>query len=92
MRTCPSAEQKLSPRIKDNEERTITTNFLTHRIAALVRRYSDYIRYPIRMDMPKRRLKEGCPRDKPEYEDYTEKRNAQQHGTDLAQKPFRADG
>lgn len=64
---------KIVLRIKDNEGEDNYDEFLdAHRIAALVRRYSDYIRYPIRMDMPMRRLKEGCPEDKPEYEDYTE--------------------
>ena len=72
---CDMSERgtKIVLRIKDNEGEDNYDEFLdAHRIAALVRRYSDYIRYPIRMDMPKRRLKEGCPEDKPEYEDYTE--------------------
>ena len=34
----------------------------------LVKKYSDYIRFPIRMRMPHPKLKEGCPEDKPEYE------------------------
>ena len=38
----------------------------------LVRRYSDYIRFPIRMEVSKTRKKEGSPDDKPEYENYTE--------------------
>ncbi len=36
-----------------------------------MKKYSDYIRYPIRMDMPATRVKEGSPEDKPEYEQYT---------------------
>ena len=40
-----------------------------YRIQSLVKKYSDYIRYPIRMDMEKSRLKEGS---KDEYETYTE--------------------
>ena len=59
--------------LKENEGKENYDEFLDpHRVSALVKRYSDYIRYPIRMDMPARRLKEGCPEDKPEYEDYTE--------------------
>ena len=42
------------------------------RIQELVRKYSDYIRFPIRMEVSKTRRKEGCPDDKPEYETYTE--------------------
>ncbi len=40
-----------------------------HTIQSLVKKYSDFIRYPIRMQMEKTRLKEGS--DK-EYETYTE--------------------
>lgn len=40
-----------------------------HTIRSLVKKYSDYIRYPIRMDVQKSRLKEGS---KDEYETYTE--------------------
>ena len=40
-----------------------------NRIQGLVKKYSDYIRYPIKMDMEKSRLKEGT---KDEYENYTE--------------------
>ena len=59
--------------LKENEGEENYDEFLEpHRISALVKRYSDYIRYPIRMDMPTRRLKEDCPEDKPEYEDCTE--------------------
>ena len=35
----------------------------------LVKKYSDYIRFPIRMKMPRSKLKEGCTADKPEYEE-----------------------
>lgn len=40
-----------------------------YRIQSLVKKYSDYIRFPIKMDMQKRRLKEGTEN---EFEDYTE--------------------
>ena len=42
------------------------------RLQELVRKYSDYIRFPIRMEVSKTRKKEGSPEDKPEYETYTE--------------------
>ena len=42
------------------------------RLQELVRKYSDYIRFPIRMEVSKTRKKEGTPDDKPEYETYTE--------------------
>ena len=42
------------------------------RIQELVRKYSDYIRFPIRMEVNKTRRKEGSPEDKPEYETYSE--------------------
>ena len=42
------------------------------RLQELVRKYSDYIRFPIRMEVSKTRRKEGSPDDKPEYETYTE--------------------
>ena len=35
----------------------------------LVKKYSDYIRFPIRMLMPHPKLKEGCSENKPEYEE-----------------------
>ncbi len=40
-----------------------------HSLYRLVKKYSDYIRFPIRMLMPHSKLKEGCPEDKPEYEE-----------------------
>ena len=43
-----------------------------YRIKSLVKKYSDYIRYPIRMTVTKSRRKEGSPDDKPEYEEYSE--------------------
>lgn len=43
-----------------------------YKLKSLVRKYSDYIRYPIRMQMTKTRRKEGSPDDKPEYEDVLE--------------------
>ena len=42
------------------------------KLQELVRKYSDYIRFPIRMEVSKTRRKEGSPDDKPEYETYSE--------------------
>ena len=42
------------------------------KLQELVRKYSDYIRFPIRMEVSKTRKKEDSPEDKPEYETYTE--------------------
>lgn len=38
----------------------------------LVKKYSDYIRFPIKMMMPHSQVKEGSPEDKPEYEEVLE--------------------
>ena len=45
-----------------------------YRNEEIVKKYSDYIRYPIRMEMEKTRVKEGTDGEdkKPEYETYTE--------------------
>ena len=60
--------------LKENEGKENYDEFLDpHRVSALVKRYSDYIRYPIRMAVEKSRMKEGTEKsDKPEYETYTE--------------------
>ena len=39
-------------------------------IKSLIRKYSNYIRYPIKMEVTKTKIKEDSPEDKPEYEDY----------------------
>lgn len=58
-------------KIKENTDEENYEEYLDeHRISSIVKKYSDYIRYPIKMDMPASRLKEGCPEDKPEYEQY----------------------
>ena len=41
-----------------------------YRLRSLIKKYSDYIRYPIRMEVSKTRLKEDAPKDHPEYETY----------------------
>ncbi len=62
-------------KIKENTEEENYDEFLEqYRIQGIVKKYSDYIRYPIQMDMRKEKLKEGTgTEDKPaEYESYTE--------------------
>ncbi|MCB6364644.1 molecular chaperone HtpG [Intestinibacillus massiliensis] len=61
--------------IKENTETENYDEYLEqYRIQGIVKKYSDYIRYPIRMEMTKSRVKEGTgTEDKPaEYEDYQE--------------------
>lgn len=61
-------------KIKDNTEEENYDEFLEqYRIQELIKKYSDYIRYPIMMDMTHSRVKEETKdSEKPEYEDYTE--------------------
>ena len=55
--------------IKDDIEEEKYTDFLgEYRIKGIVKRYSDYIRYPIKMDVTKKELKEGTEN---EYEEKT---------------------
>ena len=56
----------------DTQEETYSRFLEEYTLRTLVKKYSDYIRYPIRMEVSKSRLKEGCPEDKPEYESYSE--------------------
>ncbi len=59
--------------LKDDSEESEYAQFLEeYRIRELVRKYSDYIRYPIRMEVTKSRKKADSPEDKPEYESYQE--------------------
>ena len=56
----------------DTEDDKYSDYLEEYQIRSLVRRYSDYIRYPIRMEVTKSRKKADSPEDKPEYEDYRE--------------------
>ena len=60
--------------MKDNTDDESYDEFLEqYRVQGLVKRYSDYIRYPIVMEMSKSRVKEETKdSEHPEYEDYTE--------------------
>ncbi|WP_066052465.1 molecular chaperone HtpG [Robertmurraya korlensis] len=56
--------------IKQNTEDDNYDEFLEeYRLKSIVKKYSDFIRYPIKMDTTSKRLKEGSESD---YEDYTE--------------------
>ncbi len=56
--------------LKDNTDDDKYDEYLEqYRLSALVKKYSDYIRFPIKMDMERERLKEGSEN---EYEKYTE--------------------
>ena len=56
---------KLKP---DTEEEHYAEYLEEYQIRSLIRKYSDYIRYPIRMEVSKSRIKDGT---EDEYEDYT---------------------
>ncbi len=60
--------------LKDNTDDENYDEFLEqYRIQGLIKKYSDYIRYSIMMDVTKTRVKEDTKdSDKPEYEEYTE--------------------
>ncbi|WP_423801956.1 molecular chaperone HtpG [Neobacillus sp. SAB-20_R2A] len=55
-------------KIKDNTEEENYDEYLEeYRLKAIIKKYSDFIRYPIKMDVSKSRLQEGS---ETEYEDY----------------------
>lgn len=54
---------------EDGEEPGEFSQYLDNwKIKELVTKYSDYIRFPVKMEMPHSKKKEGCPEDKPEWE------------------------
>lgn len=59
--------------MKDNTEDEDYEEFLQeYKIKSLIKKYSDYIRYPIKMQTTHRHLKEDAPEDAPEEEKYEE--------------------
>lgn len=57
-------------KIKENTEDENYDEYLEeYRLKSIIKKYSDFIRYPIKMDVTSRRLKEGS---ESEYEDYQE--------------------
>ena len=64
---------KIVLKLKEDCEDFKYSDFLQeYKITSLIRRYSDYIRYPIKMEVTKTVKKEGSPEDKPEYEQVKE--------------------
>ena len=60
-------------KLKDDTEDDKYSRFLeTWQLRGLVKKYSDYIRYPIKMDVENSRRKADSPDDKPEYETVVE--------------------
>ena len=57
---------------EDGEEEKYTQFLESWRITELVHKYSDYIRFPIRMEVNKTRKTADSPEDKPAYETYSE--------------------
>lgn len=63
---------KITLKVKEKTENEDYDEFLDeYRLSAIVKKYSDYIRYPIKMNMESRRLKEGSDN---EYESFVEER------------------
>ena len=70
-RDCPGTDIIMT--LKEDTEEDNYSRFLEeYELRSLVKKYSDYIRYPIRMEVTKTRKKADSPEDKPEYEQYTE--------------------
>ncbi|KZE79435.1 molecular chaperone HtpG [Paenibacillus elgii] len=60
-------------KIKENTEDESYEEFLeVYRLKGIIKKYSDFIRYPIKMDVTSKRLKEGSDN---EFEDYTEEQH-----------------
>ena len=57
---------------EDGEEEKYGEFLQEYTLRDLVRKYSDYIRWPIRMEVTKSRKTEDSPEDKPAYESYKE--------------------
>ena len=57
---------------EDTDDEKYSTYLDEYEIRNLIKKYSDYIRYPIVMEVEKSRKKEDSPEDKPEYETYNE--------------------
>lgn len=59
-------------KLKENtEDENYDTYLETYRLQSIIKKYSDFIRYPIKMDITESRLKEGS---EDEYEQVTEER------------------
>ncbi len=70
-RDCPGTDIIMTLK-KDTDEDKFSRFLEEYEIRSLVKKYSDYIRYPIRMEVTKSRKTADSPEDKPEYEQVTE--------------------
>ena len=72
--TMDNAGTEITLKLKENADEEDYDKFLEeYTIRGLVKKYSDYIKYPIRMQVTKQKLKETEDKDAaPEYESYTE--------------------
>lgn len=61
-------------KLKDDSDDGNYSKFLDQeQIKSLIKKYSDYVRYPIKMEVTQQRLKEGTEKsEKPEWETFTE--------------------
>lgn len=61
-------------KLKDDSDDGNYSKFLDQeQIKSLIKKYSDYVRYPIKMEVTQQRLKEGTKKsEKPEWETFTE--------------------
>ena len=57
---------------KDTDDCRFSEFLESYKITSLIKKYSDYVRYPIKMLVKHSKLKEGLKTDKPEYEDVYE--------------------
>ena len=72
---CDKAEvgTTITLHIKPDTDDEKYSNYLEeYTLRSLVKKYSDYIRYPIRMEITRSRRVEGSDNENPEYESYTE--------------------
>ncbi len=71
----PEAGTSVTLHLKEDTDDARYSRFLeSYTLRSLVKKYSDYIRWPIRMEVVKHKLKEGTGAEgkEPEYEDVTE--------------------
>lgn len=67
-----SVGTEITLKIKENTEDESYDEFLDeYRLKSIIKKYSDFIRYPIKMDVTGRRLKEGSDNDFEEYQEET---------------------
>ena len=57
---------------EDSEEESYSDYLSEYLLKSLVKKYSDYIRYPIKMEISSTRMKEGSAEDTPEWEESRE--------------------